>query len=427
MNLKELQEKYRGLIAKSEAIRLKYQGKSDGMTSTEQEEWTNILTEADGVKSLIEATQKADALRDFEGKAANPLQTGADAEKDDKGVEQDKRKEMTAAERGKKAFVKFLSGGARSLTSDDLQDIALSTSTKAYQADNPAGGGYLVSPQMFVQDLITLIKDQVFIAGMATNYTCDRAESLGIPALDVDPTDAVWTTELSTGAEEDTMAFGKRELFPHPAAKRVLLSNKLLRQSTMDPEGIVRDRLAYKFGVTLEQAYLTGSGSNQPLGVFTPSTQGIPTSRDVPTAVTATLGADDLIATLYNLKGAYQAKATWLLHRTIMQAVRLLKDQNKNYLWSTGLGPGTGYSGQPETLLNRPYAMSEYAPNGTTSGSYQAIIGDFSRYVIATALDMEIMVLDQLYAENNQTGFIARLEVDGMPVLSEAFSRCVLS
>jgi HK97 family phage major capsid protein len=427
MNLKELQERFKNLMTQAEAIRLKYEGKSATMTGQEQTEWTNLIDEADRVKGQIEALERQEGLAAFAAKSANPLPTGDPAAPvNDKG-EKVKADAPDPKAIGKKSFNKFLVKGFSGMTEEDLRGIAGVTATKAYQADDPVSGGFLIAPQMFVEDLITLLKDEVFMRGLATCYQVNRAESLGIPSLDVDPSAPVWTAEISTGNEDTSMKFGKRDLKPHPLAKRVKLSNKLLRTAAMDPESIVRDRLGYKFSTTEESAFLNGSGADQPLGVFTPSVQGIGTDRDFQGKTTGVLSADDFIGTLYNLKGQYQNRATWILHRSIVMAVRLLKDANGNYLWATGLGPGLGYAGgQPDTILGRPYKMSEYAPSNVSSGDYVAICGDFSRYVIATALDMQMQVLDQLYAETNQTGYIARMETDGMPVLSEAFSRLII-
>jgi HK97 family phage major capsid protein len=55
------------------------------------------------------------------------------------------------------------------------------------------------------------------------------------------------------------------------------------------------------------------------------------------------------------------------------------------------------------------------------------MLGDFSFYWIVDALDAAIQVLDQLYAESNQTGYIIRSESDAMPVLEEAFVRSKLA
>jgi HK97 family phage major capsid protein len=71
--------------------------------------------------------------------------------------------------------------------------------------------------------------------------------------------------------------------------------------------------------------------------------------------------------------------------------------------------------------------MSEYAPSTFTTGLYVGILGDFSKYWIVDALDMEMQRLVELYAATNQIGFIGRKETDGMPCLEEAFVRVTLA
>jgi hypothetical protein len=60
-----------------------------------------------------------------------------------------------------------------------------------------------------------------------------NSNGLGAPSLDNDPADADWTTELATGSEDSTMSFGKRELKPHPLAKRIKVSKQLLRTAAL--------------------------------------------------------------------------------------------------------------------------------------------------------------------------------------------------
>jgi HK97 family phage major capsid protein len=246
---------------------------------------------------------------------------------------------------------------------------------------------------------------------------------MGVPTLDADPADADWTSELATGSLDTTMAFGKRELKPHPLAKQVKASNKLLRASAIGPEALVRDRLAYKFAVTEEKTFLTGSGNQQPLGLFTASADGVPTSRDVSTGNTATaITADGLIEAKYTLKAAYWPRARWIFSTTAVKNVRKLKDGNGQYLWAPGLAGGT-----PDTILDVPYSVSEYAPATFTTGLYVGLIGDLSKYWIVDALTLTVQRLVELYAATNQTGFIGRAEVDGAPVLAEAFVRVKLA
>jgi len=289
------------------------------------------------------------------------------------------------------------------------------------QMDVYTKGGALVAPEEFVNDLIKAVDDRVFIRQLATKYTVTSAAALGVPTLDADPADADWTTELATGNETD-MTFGKRELRPHPLAKRIKVSNKLMRAAAMSPETLVRDRLAYKFAVTQEKAFLTGTGVQQPLGVFTASADGIPTTQDVSTGNTGTaIGADGLIEAKYFLKAAYWPKAEWIFSRAAAKNIRKLKDGNGNYMWAPGLTGGT-----PDTILDMPYHVSEFAPSTFTTGLYVGILGDFSNYWIVDALDTTIQRLVELYAETNQTGFIGRAEVDAQPVLAEAFVRVKL-
>ena len=81
---------------------------------------------------------------------------------------------------------------------------------------------------------------------------------------------------------------------------------------------------------------------------------------------------------------------------------------------------------RPDTILELPFFMSEYATNTFTTGKHVGIIGDFSFHWIADSLEFSIQVLKELYAESNQVGYIGRMECDGQPVLSEAFVRVKL-
>jgi HK97 family phage major capsid protein len=219
------------------------------------------------------------------------------------------------------------------------------------------------------------------------------------------------------------MSFGKRELKPHPLAKSIKVSNKLLRSAAMNVEAIVQARLAYKFAVSQEKGFMTGNGVDKPLGIFTASADGVPTSRDVSAGNTTTLiKMDGLIAAKYSLKAQYQAVARWLFHRDAMKQISQLTDGQGQYLWQPSL-----QAGQPDRLLGLPIMMSEYVPNTFTTALYVGMLADFSWYWIADALDMQVQRLVELYAETNQTGYIGRLETDGMPVLAEAFARVKLA
>lgn len=313
-----------------------------------------------------------------------------------------------------KAFRTWLIDGSAAMHHPEFRDL---------QAGVLVQGGSFVAPQQWINKLIQAVDNIVRVRQYATIINMDKAMSLGVPTLDSNPDDADWTVELATGTNDTGMKTGKREFSPSPIAKKIKVSNKLLQVSSIPIEDLVSNRFTYKFGVTQEKAFLTGTGANQPLGIYTASADGISTARDVSTGNTTTaVTFDGLIEAFYSLKEQYQANAVWNFHRLGLKNIRQLKDLENRYIWAPG-----GTPGQPDSLLGRPMFMSEYTPNTFTTGKYVGCVGDFSNYWIAQVLGMQLQRLNELYAESNQVGWIGRMELDGMPVLEEAFARVTLS
>lgn len=323
--------------------------------------------------------------------------------------------------------------------------------TRALQADADTAGGFTVPLQVFVNQIIQQVHDDLYLYGKSSNFTVDRAESLGAPVLSNQLGLPSWGTELSVGTADTTLAFTKRELRPHPIVGEILVSKKLLRQSGIDVEALVRDQIAYKIGVRLEQALQNGQGVNQPLGFFSTDVQNpVTTGTDVTAATSGNISstaADDLISLKYQLKSQYWNNAVFIINRLLAVQVRQLKDANGQFIWV----PGGGFSNalvsgnEPvrDTLLGAPVLMSEYTPisaavgtastaqvtaiTGNTTGTpwtgYVAAYFDPKFIWTAQALSINIQHLVELKAETNQDAFIYRMEVDGMPVLGEAFAR----
>ena len=241
------------------------------------------------------------------------------------------------------------------------------------QADSDVGGGYLV-PTQVVGRLIQAVDDLLFIRGLATVFPLTTGDSMGAPSLDSDPADFDWTAELTPVNEDTGIGFGKRELTPHPLSKLVKISNKLLRTAALNPEDIVLQRLAHKLAVTEEKGFLTGSGAGQPLGVFTASTDGISTARDVATGNSTTaIAFDGLISAKYALKSQYWSRARWMFHRDAMAAISKLKDSDGQYLWRPSVREG-----EPDRILGHPVDVSEFVPNTFTTGLYVGMFCDWS-------------------------------------------------
>lgn len=304
------------------------------------------------------------------------------------------------------------------------EGVELQRDGRALSKGVDAEGGFLSPPIEFMAELIKAIDDIVFMRQISRVLPpLLDAGTLGVPQIDTDMTDPTWTSEVLIGSEDSTFALGRRDLKPEALAKFIKVSKKLLRNSTMDVDALVRERLAIVFGRAQENGFLKGSGSGEPLGVFTASANGIPTSRDESEDNTTTaFTSDGLINAQMKVKSQYRTNASWIFHRDGVKRIRKLKDSNGQYIWVPSLLPNV-----PDILLGDVIRESEFAPNTFTTGLYVGIYGDFSQYWIVDALTMTVQVLIELFAATNQNGYLGRLETDGAPVDPEAFARVTLA
>ena len=423
---RELLEKRAGLIAAARKIYETADKDKREPTAEEREQFDRIMSEAVLLKT------EADKLHALETAESELTQSQGHArlERTDKPQEGrviELRRSLTGesrnvtvpAEDGRamETFKRYIVRGAAGLVGEEA---------RALQKDSDVAGGYLSAPIQWQAELIQTRDNAVFMRQISRVLPpLATADSLGAPSLDADPADPEWTSELAIGTEDSTMAFGKRELTPHPLAKFIKVSRTLLRRSTLSADAIVRERLAYKMAVVEENNYLNGSGAMRPLGIFVASANGISTARDVSTGNTATeIRFDGLKEAKYALKAQYRRGpgVAWIFHRDAVKQIDKLKDGNGQYIWQVSVLPG-----EPDRLLSYPVYESEYAPNTFTTGLYVGMLGDFSYYWIVDALTMTVQVLVELYAGSNQVGYLTRLESDGMPVLEEAFSRLKLA
>ncbi len=410
MTLNELLEKRAKVVADARVMLDAAEAEKRDLSDEDSAKYDAMMAE---VGKLGDQIKREEQLREQERAIAAK---DVPEDRGNKDPARETRDQATLAFDGFRSWLRGGAGGAMQVDPESFQEF------RDLSAGIDTEGGFLVAPERFVTTLIKNIDDMVYIRQLATVQSVSGASSLGAPSLDADPDDADWTTELATGREDDSLKFGKRELHPHPVAKRIKVSNDLLRRSVLPVENIVRERLAYKFAVTQEKAFLVGHGANRPLGVFVASDDGISTSRDVSTDNDATaVTFDGLQNAKFKLKAGHRRNARWMFHRDAIKQISKIKDGDNRYIWQQSVRVG-----EPDTLLNLPYLESEFVPHTFTTGLYVGILGDFSYYWIADDIQIQMQRLVELYAETNQIGIIARAATDGMPVLEEAFVRVKL-
>lgn len=405
--MREKLEKRARLVQESRDILKKLDVEKRSFNTEEKSAFDKLDKEIDDLTALIEAEEKQE-LRE---KIINERSIGGKMETSSAP----QAKQSDAEEMRKKAFDSYLRFGMREMPVEEKRTLTQSVANK---------GGFLVPDEKFVAELLKEIDDLFFLRNLATKFPLIGVQALSVPTLDTRMDDFEWTTEIGAAASDDTLRFGRRQLKPNPVAKLVKVSNTWLRNAAIPAENIVRTEIAYVMAKTMEKNFLTGNGVEKPLGIFTASNDGISTARDVSTDnTTSAVTFDGLIEAKYFLKGQYWNNASWMFNRTTMKMIRKIKNAvSGDYVWEPSVRVG-----EPDTILNSPAYMSEYVPNTYTTGLYVGIFGDFSKYWIADTMAMGIKRLDELYAETDEVGFIARMELDAMPAQESAFARVKLA
>ena len=409
--IEELHEQKRKHIHDARSILDTAEKEERDATTEEDERFNKLMNKADELQKQIGRQQRAEAAERELNKVGERRTRPGDADDDEEG--EDRKVGPRSTSEYRKAFNGYLVNGREGISESEY---------RALQSDDDASGGYLVAPEQFINELIKELDDTLWIRQLSRVFPPTEAQSLGAPKRTAKMNTFNWSAELQTSTADTALKFGKRSLYPHHLTGEIKVSRDLLRSNVLDAEQIVREEMARDRGETEEQAFMTGSGAEQPLGIFTASASGISTARDVSTDNTTTAPTlDGLTNAKYSLKQQHLNNANWVFHRDVVKVIAKIKDGEGNYIWRENVRVG-----EPDILLGRPVRMSEFAPNTLTTGLYVGILGDFRRYWIAESSIAEVQRLVELYAATGEIGFIGRYKVDGMPVLEEAFARVKL-
>lgn len=145
----------------------------------------------------------------------------------------------------------------------DVMRRALNTSTSGSAAGDT--GGYAIANDLMAQSFIEMLRNRSVLLGLAT--------PMGGLVGNIDiPGQASGATGYWIGEDEDagggTQDLRQIGLSPKTAAAFSEITRKMLQQSSLDAEALVRRDLARALALTMDTAGFYGSGSaNQPLGI----------------------------------------------------------------------------------------------------------------------------------------------------------------
>ena len=262
-----------------------------------------------------------------------------------------------------------------------------------------ADGGYLV-PVEYDNRLIDVLTEENIVRKLATTITTAGEHRINVagskPA-------ASWIDE------GDALTFGDAKfsqilLDAHKLHVAVKVTEELLNDNAFNLEGYLMDAFGKALANAEEDAFLNGSTSGRPTGIFAETGGG------TAALTTTTLKADDVIDLVYALKRPYRKNAAFILNDKLIAKIRKLKyADGKEYIWQP-----TFVEGEPDRILGYPVYTSAYAPEDKIA------FGDFSYYNIGDRGSRSFSELRELFAGNGMVGFVAKERVDGKLVLPEA-------
>lgn len=313
-----------------------------------------------------------------------------------------------------KAFSSYLRGA---------DPRALMAGSIGMSSSDEERGGFFTASEAFASEIIKNVDDTVYMQGLSRVIMMPPgAQSYGIRVRTAKAVSFGWANENTdiSSSFDQSLRYGKRVITPQKFQGACIISKDLLRNYP-GAEGMIIGELAINAGETLEKSYLFGDGNQKALGVMTASNDGIDTSRDVTSGVSANYTFDDFVQMKYNLKPKYRGNARWMMHRFHLRNISLLKDGEGRYLWEP-----SRTAGSPDLILGLPFTESEWMPSSFASGQYFCILGDFQYYYIVWDMAMEMQRLVELRAYTDEFVYLFRCKLDAAPVLPEAFTRGVL-
>ncbi|MCG8445909.1 MAG: phage major capsid protein [Hyphomicrobiales bacterium] len=286
---------------------------------------------------------------------------------------------------------------------------------KALSVGSNPDGGYLV-PTARSARIITRVYESSPIRQLATVETIGTSE-LEIP-IDIDEADAGWVGETEARPETGNPDLGLQRIPVHEIYAKPRASQKFLEDASVDVEAWIDRKVSEKMARVEATAFVIGNGVNKPRGILTypaGSAGDRKTILQYASGGATTITADAIVGMPFQIKSEYLANSVWLMKRSTVAAVMLLKDGQGQYLWRPALQPG-----QPSILGGHAVNMADDMPI-IGAGNLPIAFGDFQRgYTVVDRLG--ITVLRDPYSAKPLIEFYTRKRVGGDVTDFEAFA-----
>ena len=270
------------------------------------------------------------------------------------------------------------------------------------QTTSDSAGGYTI-PEGWTGELDWAKQFIGEVESVARVFSTATGNILPIPKVNDTATDAALQTEGSATTVAD-MTFGNTDLSAYTYSTLVKVSKQLLQDEEVNLIGYLTELLGQRIARATNAALTTGDGSSKPNGIITAATVG-------KTAASATaITHEELIDLYYSVDPAYRMgnSCYYMMNDAVHSAVRKLGlTAAENFNPISFSEDGTMF------ILGKEVKINQDMASAITTGQKTILFGDFSGYAVRVAGGINVLRMDERYADELNVGFIAYKRVDG--------------
>lgn len=373
--LKGLHEKRVTLVQEMKDLAETAENEQRAMSEDEDARFDELEKEVQALDKTIEKLERARNLK--LDKQDDGQQNGENGQEDAEKLE----------ERAFENYIRRACGAEVQIRADDLNMT---------MGDNGA-----IVPSTIANKIITTVKDICPILQRATLY--HTKGDLLIPVWGLADGNHNITVAYHEEFEDiaaDTGKFTSIALKGYLAAALVKIGKSLINNAQINVVSFVVTEMSKQIAEFLEKELLIGTEGKA---------RGALDTTNVKTSASSTvITADELVTLQAAIKQVYQKNACWIMHPDTFTAIKLLKDGNGRYLLQDD------YTGEfPYRLLGKPVYVSDNMPK-MAAGAKAILYGELSGLSVNIRENIQIQILNELYATKHAIGINAWFEFDSV-------------
>jgi HK97 family phage major capsid protein len=277
-------------------------------------------------------------------------------------------------------------------------DTQLHNAFKALSVSTPSEGGFTVPIEM-VNEMIPLLYAQTAVRELGARTIPMSNGNLNIPKI-TGGSVSYYDGE-NRAATKSQQTFGSVKFSSKKLLTFVPTSNDLIRNSSIEADRYIRDDMIQQTKLKMDYTAFYGAGTEfAPIGIK--NVTGI--SK---TSVSAVIGADDpgTMMGILMSKNLPMTSVGWAFNGTVWAVLYNLKTSTGAYIYRDEMKEGK--------LLGKPFVVTNQIATGADAhGLSDIFLGDFSEFIVAEELGLEMTASQEASYDNGNGSIISTFQND---------------